>query len=215
MKTVTSKYWGGLVIVISLLAGLLALPATAAAQSNSGTEEDVKVLAHLPLSGIHVNGMFIQHRNDKDYLYLHRPVRQAFAVVDVSKPEKPVILDKAALQEPARSQVSVNAANSALAIAVAPEDHPRAGETKSNDKGGAGTAVELPTETLRLMDLSNPKHPRVLKTFTGVTSYLPDDSRHLIYIVNQDGLTIIRHRQAQPMPFCTSEDALTQQPNCQ
>jgi hypothetical protein len=214
MRTLTCRNWGGLGIVISLLAIVLALPATVAAQTNSGTNEEVKVIAHLPLSGIHVNEMFLQRRGNKDYLYLHRPTRQAFALVDVSKPEKPVLLERVALQEPARTQVDLDASNPLLAISVAPDDHPHPMQAKANADGQPG-AASLPTETLRLLDLSNPKNPRVLKSFSGVTSFLPDDSRKLIYIVNQEGLTIVRHRQSRPMPLCTSEDALTQEPNCQ
>jgi hypothetical protein len=75
--------------------------------------------------------------------------------------------------------------------------------------------VVLPTETVRLVDLSDPKHPKTLKTFTGVTSMLPDDSRKLIYIVNSEGLWLVRHRQSRPMPMCTSADSLIQDPNCQ
>jgi len=215
MRTVTCRNWGGLVSMIFLLSVMMALPVALAAQSNPETTEEVKVVARMALPRIHVNEMFVQHRNDRDYLYLHRPTRQAFALVDVTNPERPVLVERATMPEPARSQVEVDAVNSALAITVTPEDHARAFPAKANFTGDSGTAAQLPTETIRLMDLSNPKHPRVLKTFTGVTSFLPDDSRKLIYIVNAEGLTIVRHRQSRPMPLCTSEDALTQEPNCQ
>lgn len=215
MRTMTCRNWGGLVTVISLLAALLALPAILAAQSNSQTDEQVKVVAHLKLQGIHVNEMFVQHRDDKDYLYLHRPTRQAFAVVDVSKPESPVLVERATMAEASRAQVGVEMMNPALAIAVAPEEHAHAVPAKAAASEDAKPAANLPTETLRLMDLSNPKHPRVLKMFSRVTSFLPDDSRRLIYIVSGDELTIVRHWQSRPMPLCTSEDALTQEPNCQ
>jgi len=215
MKTLTCRNWGGLGIVISLLAILLALPAVVAAQSKSGeAEESVKVIAHIELPRMHVNSMFVQRRDDKYFLYLHRPTKQAFAVVDVTRPEKPVLVERATLSEPAHSNVQVNAAEPLLAISVTPEDNPGA-RAASASSGGEPAAVILPTETVKLLDLSNPKHPKTLKSFNGVTSYLPDDSRKLIYIVNQEGLTIVRHRQSQPMPFCTSADALTQEPNCQ
>ncbi len=215
MRTVTCRNWGGLAIVISLLSMMLALPSSVAAQSSPGAIEEVKVIGHLKLTGIHVNEMFVQHRNDKDYLYLHRPTRQAFALVDVTKPGKPVLIERTTLAEEPRAQVNVDAANPSLAIAVAPEDRAGVVPTKATAGGAPAQAVALPTETLRIMDLSDPKHARVLKTFAGVTSFLPDDSRKLIYIVSGDELTIVRHRQLRPMPLCTSEDALTFEPNCQ
>jgi hypothetical protein len=199
--------------MISLLVLWLAAPANAAAQANSSeAEEHVKVVAHIELPRMHVNSMFVQHRDNKYYLYLHRPTRQAFAVVDVTKPEKPVIVERAAMSEPPHTRVDVNPAEPSLAISVTPEDNPA--RPASADTGGAPTVV-LPTETVTLLNLSDPKHPKILKSFTGVTSFLTDDSRRLIYIVNQEGLWIVRHRQTQPMPFCTSADALTQEPNCQ
>ena len=213
MKTVTSKNWGGLVIVISLLAVSLALAATAAGQSSS-EQEQVKVVAHLDLTGMHVNEMFVQRHDDKYFLYLHRPIKQAFAVVDVTKPHKPVLVDRATLTDVPHERVEVNSLNPSLAITVAPEDRPGMTPIKGTS-GGDPPALTLPTETVRLVDLTNPKQPKTLKTFSGVTSFLPDDSRRLIYIVNQEGLWIISHRQTRPMPFCTSADALTQEPNCQ
>jgi len=215
MRTLTCRNWAGLVTVISLFAVIVALSAPIAGQSNSPADEQVRVVAHLKLQGMHVNEMFVQHRDEKDYLYLHRPTRQAFAVVDVSNPEKPVLVERAAMPEPGRAQVGVDAADSALAIAVAPEEEPHAVPAKATPGDETKPAATLPTETLRLMDLSNPKHPRVLKTFSGVTSFLPDDGRKLIYIVSGNELTIVRHRQSRPMPLCTSEDALMFEPNCQ
>jgi len=214
MKAETCRTRGGLVIMICLLVLWLAAPAYTAAQAGSGeAEEHVKVVAHIELPRMHVNSMFVQHRDNKYYLFLHRPTKQAFAVVDVTKPERPVIVDRAAMPEPAHTSVDVNPAEPSLAISVTPEDNPAARPASADSAGGA--TVVLPTETVKLLNLSDPKHPKTLKSFTGVTSFLTDDSRRLIYIVNQEGLWIVSHRQTRPMPFCTSSDALTQEPNCQ
>ncbi len=122
MRTETCRIRGGLVMLISLLAIVLGATANAAPQSSSGSaEEQVKVVGHLALPGIHVNQMFTQSRDGKHYLYLHRPTRQAFAVVDVSKPEKPVLVEKATLREPPQARLDVNSDNALLAIAVSPE----------------------------------------------------------------------------------------------
>jgi hypothetical protein len=202
-----------LAAVVFLGAFLVAPAARAAGQaSNPPAEEKAKVIGHLALPGIHVNQMFVQHEGKKDYLYLHRPNKRAFAVVDVTKPERPVLLEKAALQGPAREQVGVSEANPSLGIATTPEDGAGANGAQ---RAAPSAPIVLPTETVKILDLSDPAHPRVLKTFTGVTSMLPDDGHKLIYVVNGEGLWIVRHRQSQPMPYCTSEDALMQDPNCQ
>jgi len=215
MKTQTCAIRGGLVMLISLLVIWLAAPPDGMAQSRAEAgQEQVKVVAHLALQEIHVNQMFTQNRNGRHYLYLHRPTRQAFALVDVSEMDKPVLLARAALSEPPQASVDVDQANPRLAIAVTPEKNSRARVVEAKSEAGTSATI-LPTETVRLIDLSDPKHPKTLKTFTGVTSMLPDDSRKAIYIVNDEGLWILRHDQSRPMPLCTSEDALVQLPDCQ
>jgi hypothetical protein len=190
-------------------------PSRAAGQAETPAVEKVKVVGHLALPGMHINQMFVQRVGKKDLLYLHRPNKRAFAVVDVTNPEKPGLMDSAALQGPARQQLAVAGSDQSLGIATTPE---AANGTVANGNAAnaqASAPVTLSTETVKILDLGDPAHPRVIKTFAGVTSMLPDDSRKLIYIANGEGLWIVRHRQTHPMPFCTSEDALTQEPNCQ
>jgi hypothetical protein len=69
-----------------------------------------------------VNQMFIRQRGDKVYLYLHRPVKQAYALVDVTQANKPVLLSRNALKEGDSSRVKGPATGSVLAIAVTPEN---------------------------------------------------------------------------------------------
>ena len=213
MKVPVRMLWSTLVASLSLVAGLLAA-APVAGQDPAAAQESAKVVGHLELPGIHVNQMFVQREDKKILLYLHRPNKRAFAVVDVSKPEKPGMLDPASLREPSRERVDVSASNPSLGIAVAPED--RSAQAGGQNNAPPATApITLSTETVKILDLNDPARPKVLLTFAGVTSMLLDDSRKLIYIVNNEGLWIVRHRQLRPMPFCTSEDALMQQPNCQ
>ena len=70
-------------------------------------------------------------------------------------------------------------------------------------------ARPLPTETVQLLNMSDPKNVKVMKTFKGVTSIYPDDGRKLVYLVNSDGLWIVSHRMTHPLPLCNSGSALT------
>ena len=176
------------------------------------TEERIKILANLPLPDMHVNQMFAQQRGSKQFLFLHRPYRQAFALVDVTKPGKPVLLERVTLEQAPGGRLEAPKAESTLAVSVTPEDEAAAG---TQPPAATAPKVVLPKETVRLVDLSDPQHPKTIKTFTGVTSMLPDEARHLIYLVNADGLWIISHRETQAMPFCTSTNALMNAPNCQ
>lgn len=152
-----------------------------AAQKN-GDKEMIKVVAHLPLPGSAVRQIFLQSEGDRQYVYLQQNVH--FTVVDVTDPGKAQIIERAA---PGGRLTEVGAG---LAIAV-----------KSDQAGDA----PVPTQTVKLMDMSDPKNPRTAKTFSGVTSIYSDDARHLIFLTNSEGLWIVKHSQSHRLPLCTSE----------
>ncbi len=71
-----------------------------------------------------------------------------------------------------------------VAIAEAPERTP-----------STLTSNNHPTETVRVLDLSDPRNPKTLETFNKVTSLLPDGGHGLIYLTNNDGLWILRYNR--------------------
>jgi hypothetical protein len=172
--------------VAMILAMQVCLPnnTQAATQNNSKSDitETTKVVAHIPLPGSAVRQIFFQEENGRRYLYLQQNVH--FTVVDVTDPEKPQIVDRVA---PGGQLTEVG---SGLAITV------------QSDKSGEGT---VPTQTVRLMDMTDPKNPHTVKTFTGVTSIYSEDGRHLIYLTNGEGLSIVKHTVRRRLPLCTSE----------
>jgi hypothetical protein len=176
-------------------------PHTASGLRGPSGKEYIQVRGHLPLEGMRVNQMFIQQRGEKTYLFLHRPDAHAYALVDVTKPDAPKLVSRDDIKG---GQVEGPATGSVLAINVVPES----GSTQSS-------ATSLPTETIHFLDLSDPKNPKSVKSFQGVTAVYPDDSRKLVYLVNSDGLWIVSHRMTHPLPLCNSESALTPEPDCQ
>ncbi len=188
-----------LVPLISLL--LLALLSTQCLakdkdkkQAATGGEE-IRVLANLPLKDMQVNQMFLQQWGSKVYLYLHRAAEDAYAVVDVTNPEKPSLLNANAIKG---TTAEGTVGGSPLAITATQE-----GKVES------AAAKELPAQTINFIDTSNPKDLKPVKTFKGVTSIYSDDARKLVYLVNAEGLWIVKHRK--PLPICTGDPA---QPNC-
>ena len=182
-----SRYKGlqmclGLALILASPA-LLPLNSQAATQdSKNDVKEITKVVAHIPLPGSAVRQIFFEEENGKQYLYLQQNVH--FTVVDVTDPEKPQIVERV---KPGGKLTDVGAG---LAIAV------------SSDQSGEGT---VPTQTVKLMDMSDPKNPHTVKTFTGVTSMFSEDGRHLIYLTNSEGLWIVKHSMRRRLPLCTSE----------
>jgi hypothetical protein len=159
-------------------------------------EEPAKVIAHITLPGSAVRQMYMQKREDKLYLYLQQKAH--FTIVDVTDPQKPTVIKRVE-----SDGGSLESLGGGIALTIAPE------------KGAASASPAAPpTQVVKIMDLSDPKNPRVVRTFNGVTSVLPDDSRRLIFLANSDGLWVLRHRQPRPLPVCTSEDELTPNPDC-
>jgi hypothetical protein len=182
MRISTSTLRGRLVPLISLLllfAFLNVRPSVAAS-----SEEEIRVLANLPLKGMHVNQMFTQQVENKFYLYLHRPVEDVYALVDVTKPDKPTLVNPNALKG-----TTPEGAVGPSPVAI----------TATQEGGASQAGGELPAQTVNLVDTSDPKNPKPIKTFKGVTSMYADSARKLVYLVNGDGLWIVSHRHSVPL----------------
>ena len=138
----------GVLRVLALVFSLLVLCATLASASEQPTPKPTDVpatvIAHLPLPQATGNQMLLQKENGKYYLYVQQASKQGFMIVDVSKPEKPTLLKRTAESNQATAgnleMVSPN-----VAIAESPEKKPTT-LTSSNH----------PTETVRVLDLSDP-----------------------------------------------------------
>lgn len=150
--------------------------------SKSATRDKIAVVGHLVLPGSAVRQIFMQEGKGKRYVLLQQNVH--FTVVDVSDPKNPIIVERVA------SEGKLTDVGAGLAISVQ-SDQP-------------GQAI-VPTQTIRLVDLSDPKHPRTVKNFTGVTSIYSDDARQLIYVTNGEGLWIVKQYETFRLPLCTSE----------
>lgn len=200
-----------LFVFASLLAFAAAAPYASAKSHKSNAQqastEKIKIVAHLDLPGIHVKQMFVRNTDDHNYLYLERPHKHAFAVVDVTRPSHPSLIDRAVLPSAPGGSVNLPAQGSVLAISVRPDQPPAADSDAS--------VPPLPTESIRLVDMSDPKHPVVLKTFENVTSIATDDGRKLVYIVNNEGLWIVSHHQERPLPLCSSDADIAALPSCE
>jgi hypothetical protein len=174
---------------------LLTLFAVTLLAGAASAEEPARVIAHITLPGTAVRQMFLQLHDGKQYLYLQQGSH--FTVVDVTNPKNPAIVERIA------SRGGLEWVQSGLALTMAPE------KVSANQQP---TAVS--TQVVNVMDFGDPKHPRTVQTFSGVTSILPDDSRELIFIANNNGLTVLSHKQPYHLPLCTSEDAMMAEAQC-
>ncbi len=165
-----------------------------------------KVIGHVPLSG-GVRQMFLQQEGRKEYLYVQQPWQQGFTVIDITKPDRPKVVDRV-------PQGTLTAVGSGLAISETP-DHSAMGNSRvagisARARAGSNTVSEL----VRVLDVSDPAHPRTAQTFDGVTSILPDTGRNLIYIANANGIWVVSHQRVLRRHECSSSDDMSPMPNC-
>jgi len=196
------------VLVLSLLLLSLAL-AGASEPAAKPTDVPATVIAHLTLPQATGSQMLLQRENGKQFLYVQQAAKQGFMVVDVTKPETPNLLKRTAESDRATAG-NLDIVSPDVAIAQAPEKTPTT-LTNSNH----------PTETVRVLDLSDPRNPKTLETFNKVTSLLPDGSHGLIYLTNNDGLWILRYNRpsrlepARKKRPCDSEsEIMAMPPDC-
>lgn len=174
------------------------------------SQEQVTVTGHLDLQGMRVKQILMQQRGDKRYLFLRRADKNAFAIVEVTNPAKPALVDRDALRQSAGENVDLPPSGSALAIAFVPDR-----SSGSAAPAAPASAASLPTESVRLIDLTDPRHPKTIRTFNGVTSVATDEGRKLVFLANNEGLWIVSHHRERPLPMCTSESEIESMPDCQ
>jgi hypothetical protein len=174
------------------------------------TDLPAQVIAHLALPQATGNQMLLQKDHDKQYLYVQQAAKQGFMIVDVSHPDRPMLLRRTAESSHATTG-NLEIMSPDVAIAEAPERKP-----------STLTSSNRPTETVRVLDVSNPRDPKTLETFTQVTSVLPDGGHGLIYLTNNEGLWVLRYIRPAPLEPeknkkpCDSESAImAMPPDCQ
>lgn len=205
MQTIRSSAIRNLLLAMGLL--LVSVSAALAKdQTPKPTEVPATVIAHLPLPQATGSEMLLQKENGKNYLYVQQASKQGFMVVDVTKPDRPNLLKRTAESNPTTSG-DIQMISPDMAIAEAPEKKP-----------GTLTSSSHPTETVRLLDLSDPRNPKTLQEFTGVTSLLPDGGHGLVYLTNNQGLWILRYNRpallepAKHKPLCDSNAEISGMP---
>lgn len=196
-------------LIVSLLPVLCSAALSSEQPVPKPTDVPASVIAHLALPQATGSQMLLQRENAKQYLYVQQAAKQGFMVVDVTKPEKPSLLKRTAESNQATSG-NLEMVSPDVAIAEAPEKTPTTLSSSSH-----------PTETVRVLDLTDPRNPKTLETFNKVTGILPDSSHSLIYLTNNEGLWILRYNHpsllepAKKKPPCDSNsEIMAMPPDC-
>src|ERR1700681_1061609 len=195
--------------VQALAVSLLLLSVLAGASekvASKPTDLPATLIAHLTLPQATGTQMLLQKDNGKEYLYIQQAAKQGFMIVDVSKPERPYLMKRSAESNQATSG-NLEMISPDVAIAEAPERTP-----------GTLTSNAHPTETVRVLDLTDARNPKTLETFNKVSSILPDGGHGIIYLTNNEGLWILRYSRpallepAKKKAPCNSSSAIAAMP---
>lgn len=203
METFRKAALRSCVLVCSIL---VALASAGEQPAPKPTDLPATVIAHLPLPQATGSQMLLQRDDAKQYLYVQQASKQGFMIVDVTKPEKPSLLKRTAESNQSTAG-NLQMVSPDVAIAEAPEKTPT-----------TLTSSSRTTETVRVLDLSDPRNPKTLETFNKVTSLLPDGGHGLIYLTNNEGLWILRYNRpallepAKKKQPCDSNSAIMAMP---
>lgn len=141
-------------------------------------KDEISVVGHIPLSGAPISRFFATRHYSSFYLYAEHTGGGRATLVDVTQADSPVVLADVAYA-PKSESLSLVAGTAALVIS----------ET--------APSVDPASQSIRIMDFSDPKNPKVARELTGVTAMSRGDRRGLIFVANADGLWILQQKLAE------------------
>jgi hypothetical protein len=209
MEISSSVFQRASVLGLSLVVLFVASASASEQPVSKPTDVPAMVIAHLPLPQAAGSQMLLQKENSRQYLYVQQAAKQGFMIVDVSKPEQPSLLKRTAESNQATTG-NLRMVSPDVAIAEAPEKTP-----------ATLTSNAHTTETVRVLDLGDPRNPKTLETFNKVTSLLADGHHGLIYLTNNEGLWVLRYSRPallepeKKKPLCDSNaEIMAMPPDC-
>jgi hypothetical protein len=137
-------------------------------------QDAIEVVGHVPAYGGPVIRFLTTQHYSSYYLYVEHEGGKDVTLIDISKTAQPVVLaDMPAAPGGGSASIFVVTGTAALTT-----------EQTTN------APVAAP-QTIRIMDFSDPKQPKIAREFAGVTAMSRDDGRGLIFVANPDGIWIL------------------------
>lgn len=172
-----SSVFSGVAFVV---VGLLVFsPATQGKDKNKKSppqvpQDAIEVVGHIPSAGGTVTRFLSTQHYSSHYLYVEHQGGRNVTLIDVSNTTQPAVL--ANIPAPPNSgSEDFFVVNGTAALVT---------EQTANAPAAA-------LQTIRIMDFSDPKQPKVAREFTGVTALSRDEGRGLIFLANPEGIWIL------------------------
>jgi hypothetical protein len=143
-------------------------------------QDSIEVVGHIPAAGGPITRFMITQHYSSSYLYAEHEAGKGVTMIDVSKANRPSLLADVPVTLPAGSDSLSVVAGTAALVTTEPV-----------------VQATPATQTIRIVDFSDPQHPKVTREFAGVTATARDDRRGLIFVANGDGVWILQQRLAE------------------
>jgi hypothetical protein len=144
-------------------------------------QDAIEVVGHLPLTDGPIRRFLATQHYSSSYLYAEHDAGKGVTLIDVTKVTQPSVLADVAYHSSGESGSLFAVTGTAALI---------------TGESGAPAPAAAP-QTIRLMDFSDPQHPKVAREFTGVTAISRDERRGLIFLANPEGIWILHQSFAE------------------
>jgi hypothetical protein len=174
---------------LPLIVALTVWPASAVAKDKHPkppAQDQIQVVAHIPVSGGTVVRFLTTQHYRREYLYAEHASGKVITLIDVTNVNRPAVLAEVSDATTGPTALIDVTGNAAL---VASADQ----KLDATDP-----------QTFRILSFADPLHPKVEQEFKGVTATARDDRRGLIFLANPDGIWIL-HQQFAPDPEVEKE----------
>lgn len=142
-------------------------------QDNSA-QDQITVVAHIPVSGGPVTRFIATQHYGHPYIYAEHESGKTLTVIDLAKPSKPTLVSDMTYPDSTAAGNVLSAAGTSALVTETP-----------------AAARPLPSETIRIMNFSDPLHPTVAQEFKGVTA-TSREQPGLILLANPDGIWVLQ-----------------------
>lgn len=142
-------------------------------QPAPAAQDQISVAGHIAVSGGPVLRFTATRHYDRSYVYAERAPGQPITLLDITRPDRPVIVS-----DLSEGMNLIAAAGTAAVSSSAPVD-----------------TAKGPVQTIRVMDFSDVTHPRVAQQFENVTA-VGKISGGIILLANPDGIWVLTQQLA-------------------
>jgi len=139
--------------------------------------DNIDVIGHLALPNALVTSLKTSEHQSRQFLQLQDRKHRTLMLVDVTDAAHPVIIKQLHLP--------TELADCTLAVLVG--DIALVTDTQS---------PEVRISSASVVNFADPDHPTTIRKFTNVSAFRTDEGRGLIYLVDKDGLWILREKLA-------------------